>query len=535
MNFKSIKKYIAVASIAVTAGFTSCVHQLDTVPVDPNVDTKDKVYQSVEDYNQGLAKLYAGYAVTGQQGPDGNGDLGGIDEGASQYLRRYWEAQELPTDEAINCWGDPGQPDMSTMTWSTNNTLNEALYYRIIYQISLANQFLRDAADSGFDLTRQRAEARFLRAYSYWHALDLYGNGVPKVTEENSVGSDLPEPWGAQEGRELFDYLVAELKSILDDANDEHLVDIGSSMFGQANKGVAHMLLAKLYLNAEVYIGEPHWEDAKKYTDLVVNNYMISDSEKNAVSAYQSLFVMDNYEEYNEIIFSINYFGNQTRTWGGMTYLINAATGGDMDRDMMGAPGWGGNRSMTSLQKYFDGATDERSLFFVHTDDNGNELTEIVDFTQFVQGVQVTKFRNVDSKGNPGDATFAETNFPVFRVADALLMQTEIEWRMYGSAKNDNIRLLWERAGRPTSAVPTVSAEVLLAERARELYWEGHRRQDLRRFNTFTKGTVVPTWPYKGAQTAPGGLTTVAETYEVYPIPSSEIGANPNLTQNKGY
>ena len=535
MNLNSLKKYIAPALVVATTTFTSCLHQLDTTPIDPNVDTKDKVYQTVEDYNQGLAKLYAGYAVTGQQGPDGNGDLGGIDEGASQYLRRYWEAQELPTDEAINCWGDPGQPDMSTMSWTAANTLNEALYYRVIYQISLANQFIRDANSSDFDLSRQIAEARFLRAYSYWHALDLYGNGVPKVTEENAVGSDLPMPWGKQGGRELFDYIISEVEEIIDDSSDETLVGVGESLFGQVNKGVAHMLLAKVFLNAEVYIGESHLDEAKKYTDMVVNAYNVSTSAKNDVSAYQSLFVIDNYEEYREIIFSINYFGDQTRTWGGMTYIINAATGGDMDRDMMGAPGWGGNRSMTSLYDYFGGLTDDRALFFIHKDDNGNETSEIKDFMQFNQGVQVTKFRNVDSKGVPGHATYAETNYPVFRVADALLMQTEIEWRMNGSASNRNIRTLWERAGRSVESVPAVSAEVILKERARELFWEGHRRQDLRRFNSLTQGTVIKTWPFKGSQTAPGGLLNVDERYEVYPIPSSEIGANPNLVQNSGY
>ncbi|NME68256.1 RagB/SusD family nutrient uptake outer membrane protein [Flammeovirga aprica] len=535
MNLNSLKKYIAPALVVATTTFTSCLHQLDTTPIDPNVDTVDKVYRTVADYNQGLAKLYAGYAITGQQGPDGNGDLGGIDEGASQYLRRYWEAQELPTDEAINCWGDPGQPEMSTMSWTAANTLNEALYYRVIYQISLANQFIRDCEASDFDLSSQIAEARFLRAYSYWHALDLYGNGVPKITEENTVGKELPLPWGKQGGRELFDYITAELESIIDASSEEQLVDIGESMFGQANKGVAYMLLGKVFLNAEVYIGEAHLSEAKKYTDLVVNNYTLSGSHKNAVSAYQSLFVMDNYEEHKEIIFSINYFGDQTRTWGGMTYIINAATGGDMDRDMMGAPGWGGNRSMTSLLNVFEGKTDDRALFFIHKDDQGNETTDIVDFMQFTQGVQVTKFRNVDSKGAPGHATYAETNYPVFRVADAILMQTEIEWRMNGFASNNNIRTLWERAGRSTESVPEVNAETILNERARELYWEGHRRQDLRRFNTFTRGSVVQTWPYKGSQIAPEGLTNVSETFEVYPIPSSEIGANPNLIQNKGY
>ncbi|OHX65998.1 RagB/SusD family nutrient uptake outer membrane protein [Flammeovirga pacifica] len=537
MKFNSFKKYIAAVTVLATTTFTSCLHQLDTIPVDPNVDTKDRVYQSVEDYNKGLAKLYAGYAVTGQQGPDGNGDLGGIDEGASQYLRRYWEAQELPTDEALNCWGDPGQPDMSTMTWSATNTLNEALYYRVIYQISIANQFIRDCNASSFDLNSQIAEARFLRAYSYWHALDLYGNGVPKVTEENAVGSDLPSPWGAKHnGNELFNYIVTELESIIDENSEQKLVKTNESMFGQANVGVAYMLLTKMYLNAPVYLDQAlvpsdYLDKAETYVEQVLNRYSLSENSKNKESAYQSLFLMDNYEEFNEVIFSINYFGNQTRTWGGMTYLINAATGGGMDRDYMGAPGWGGNRSLVSLDKYFENVSDDRALFFY----GDGHTREVSNFYEFSEGVPVTKFRNVDSNGNPGDATFAEVNFPVFRVADAMLMQAEIKVRKYGAHDRGVFAKLWARANRQ-GQTPEMNLKNILAERARELYWEGHRRQDLRRFNSFTKSENVEAWPFKGTNTStPNGINNVDSKYELYPIPASEIGANPNLNQNPGY
>ncbi|MBD0403421.1 RagB/SusD family nutrient uptake outer membrane protein [Flammeovirga sp. EKP202] len=537
MNLNSLKKYIAPALIVATTAFTSCLHQLDTVPVDPNVDTKDKVYQTIEDYNQGLAKLYAGYAVTGQQGPDGNGDLGGIDEGASQYLRRYWEAQELPTDEAINCWGDPGQPDMSTMTWSPTNTLNEALYYRVIYQISLANQFIRDCNASDFDLSSQIAEARFLRAYSYWHALDLYGNGVPMVTEENAVGAELPMPWGQRhDGDELFNYISSELEAIIDTDNEQHLVETNESLFGQANIGVAYMVLTKLYLNAPVYLNasvlpSDYLDKAETYVEQVLNRYALSLDSKNKVSAYQSLFLMDNYEEGNEVIFSINYFGNQTRTWGGMTYLINAATGGGMDRDHMGLPGWGGNRSMTSLGKYFENVSDDRNLLFY----DNSHTPEISNFYEFSEGVPVMKFRNVDSNENKGDASFAEVNYPVFRVADAMLMQAEIKVRKYGTHDQGVFTRLWARANRQ-GQIPAMNLTNILAERARELYWEGHRRQDLRRFNSFTSSEHVTAWPYKGTNTStPNGINNVDVKYELYPIPSSETGANPNLNQNPGY
>src|SRR5688572_13386523 len=99
-------------------------------------------------YRALLARIYSGLAVSGQRGPAGNGDIQGIDEGFSQYLRLYWEAEELPTDEAVIAWGDPGLPEMNTQLWSSSNSFVVAMYYRIAYQVSLANEFLRQTADA---------------------------------------------------------------------------------------------------------------------------------------------------------------------------------------------------------------------------------------------------------------------------------------------------------------------------------------------------------------------------------------------------
>lgn len=536
MNFKNIKRYMVGVALIAATSLTSCVHQLDTVPVDPNVNTKENTYTDLYSYQMGLSKLYAGYAVTGQKGPDGNGDLGGIDEGASQYLRRWWEAQELPTDEAINGWADPGQPEMSFMTWGVNNTLNEALYYRIIYQVTLCNQYLRDTKDAPFEEVRSyRAQARFLRAFSYWHALDIYGNGVPFVTEENAIGSDLPLPAGKVGGRELFDFITGDLLSIISNDSDEHLQDVGQGLVGQANKGAAWMLLAKLYLNAEVYINENYIDEAQKYTDMVVNSYSLVEAPQANSSAYQSLFLADNYLQHNEIIFAINFDGNNTQTWGGMTYLICAAVGGnDMDPKNYGiGGGWGGNRSMLNLYDLFldqnGNQNDARGMFFT-----GYNKPVIEQYNIFTEGVQVEKFKNLTTSGNNGsNPTFVDTNFPIFRMADALLMQTEILWRK-GTQDKTNIQRLWSRAGR-IGSVPEITAKFILDERARELYWEGHRRTDLRRFNEFTVNTDVNPWQFKGGIDYQQGKRDMDAKYELYPIPGSEVGSNPNLIQNPGY
>ena len=126
-------------------------------------------------YKAYLAKLYAGLAVTGQQGAAGNADIGGIDEGFSQYFRLLWQMQELPTDEAAVSWGDQGIQELNTQIWGSSNSFLGAMYYRVFFQVAMVNQFMRETSDSKLnargvstalkdEIAGYRAEARFLRA-----------------------------------------------------------------------------------------------------------------------------------------------------------------------------------------------------------------------------------------------------------------------------------------------------------------------------------------------------------------------------------
>src|SRR5207248_5354750 len=134
-----------------------------------------------------------GLAVSGQRGPAGLPDISGIDEGFSQYLRLYWETEELPTDEAVIAWNDIGLPEMNTQTWTSQSRMVVAMYYRVYFQVVLANEFLRQTTDAKLtargvvgplrtQIAQYRAEARFLRALSYRHGMDLFGS-IPLVTE----------------------------------------------------------------------------------------------------------------------------------------------------------------------------------------------------------------------------------------------------------------------------------------------------------------------------------------------------------------
>ncbi len=533
-----------VFALLLLIGVSACVNDLDVTPIDPDSSTADSVLDSEEAFEAFLAKIYAGFAVSGQEGPSGNGDLSGFDEGHSQYWRAFFVCQELPTDECINGWSDGNLPQLSQITWSANNEFIRQFYYRAYYQVSLVNEFIRQAATYGDDsytnLPNYIAEARFLRALAYWHALDLYGNGIPFVTEDNAIGSDLPLPAGDARGPELFEYIEGELLDIIGEGDEDSqvLLDPRTGYVGEADKGAAWMLLAKLYLNHAVYLGEEsdsYYTKAKTYVNKVINSggYRLISSEDAAsgdvYSPYEYLFLADNYKCDDEIIFSINYDGDYSRTYGGTTYVICASVGGDMTPTDYGINGgWGGNRTTKALVNKFDDV-DERALWFT----SGQSL-EIEDQTQFTQGYAVTKFKNVTRDGgygsNEGLTNWSDVNVPVFRLADAYLMAAELDLRLDGTVSSTNEAYLQQIVDRAGVSLPsTLDLDYILDERARELYWEGHRRCDLVRFGKFTSGY---NWPFKGNATEG---TDVDDHFELMPIPYTDITANPNLVQNPEY
>ena len=511
--------------------FSSCMKDLDTIPIDPDVITAASVYENPASYEQVLAKLYAGLAVSGQQGPAGMADISGIDEGFGQYLRAYWYHQELTTDEAVIGWNDQTIKDLHWQDWGTSDVFIAAMYYRIFYQVMICNEFIRETTDKKLDdrgvsgdlrskIKTYRAEARFLRALSYWHALDLFGN-VPFVTEEDKVGAFFPEQIQAPD---LYNYIISELTSIEGD-----LIDARQNEYGRADKGAAWMLLAKVYLNAETYIGQP------KYTECLTYCKKIIDAGYTLEPDYRKLFMADNAYS-NEVIFPIRFDGKSTQTWGGTTFIIHAAIGGDaMNAGDYGVDGgWGGTRTTSALVNKFadpSGATDQRAMFFT----DGQNL-EIDDISQFTDGYAVTKFSNLTSTGENGsDLTFADTDFPMFRLADVYLMYAEAVLRGGSGGEMatavDYVNALRERAyGDNSGDVTAIDLDFILDERGRELYWEGHRRTDLIRYGYFTSGQYL--WPWKGK--AANG-TAVDDRFNLFPIPASDMGANPNLVQNPGY
>jgi starch-binding outer membrane protein, SusD/RagB family len=505
----------------------------DTTELPTSTITDTNYFDDPSSYRAFLARIYSGLAVTGQRGPAGDPDLdpGSIDEGFSQYLRLYWEMQELPTDEAVLAWGDPGIPETNTQLWASNNPFVVAMYYRVAFQVSLANEFLRQTTeeklaernvspDLAADIQIFRAEARFLRALSYWHGIDIFGN-VPLVTEEDPIGPTAPLQSTRQE---IFNFLVSELTAIQADLP----ATAGSGTYGRATKEAAAMLLAKLYLNAEVYTGTPQYAQALAAAEQVIAGPFTLDP------SYRHLFQADNHTS-PEIVFPILQDGKRTKSFGGTTFLIHASCGGSMSPDDQGVNGcWFGLRlKRQAYDRLVLPAADPRGSFLWTTD----QTEDVVSISNFNNGVAVQKFTNKTSTGaNGSDLEFPDTDFPMFRLGDAYLLYAEAHLRGGGGDRAQAlayVNALRQRAFGDASgniADGDFDLEFILDERGRELLWEAHRRTDLVRYGLFTGDDYL--WQWKGGVFA--GRAT--ETFrDLYPLPASELTTNPNLTQNPGY
>jgi starch-binding outer membrane protein, SusD/RagB family len=520
-----------VTVVLVTGSMFSCTKKLDLLPT--NDITSSQVYSTPKGYKEAFAKVYGSFALTGNQGPSGNGDIQGIDEGTSDFLRLFWKAQELSTDEAVVAWGDPGIQDFHNMNWSASNPMLTGVYYRSYYQITLCNDFIRQASDANLSsrgitgadadaIRKYRTETRFLRAFQYWAVMDLFGN-VPFVTDQDVLGSSLP----TQKLRaDLFTYIESELKAI-----DADLLAPKTNEYGRADKAAAWALLARMYLNAQVYTG------TARYTDAITYSKKVIDAGYTLITDYRQLMLADNNLNTSEFILTINYDGLNTQNWGGTTFLAHAEVGGSMTASQYGLDGgWGGTRATKNLPNLFpdvSGAADKRSQFFT----SGQNL-DINDLTQFTDGLAVTKYRNVSRTGTPGKSlTWVDIDFPLFRLSEMYLIYAEAVLR--GGTGGDAatalgfINTIRQRAyGNASGNINAnqLTTDFILDERARELYWEGFRRTDLIRYNKFVEGTYL--WPWKGG--VKGG-TSVADFRKLYPIPAVDISANTNLKQNSGY
>lgn len=535
MKSKPIK-IVLLAFIAVSV--MSCAKKLDLFPV--NDLTPEKTFSTAEGYKSVLAKIYGGLSITGNAGPAGQPDIaGGLDEGSQvAFIRMFFNCQELPTDEAVCAWNDQTIKDFHNLKWTSADPFLKGIYARPIYNITLINEYLRESTaeklasrnitgNDAIEINKSRGETRFLRAFNYWVMLDLFGKST-FIDETNQIGTDLP---GEKSKAELFAYIENELKAI-----DNELAPVKTIEYGRVDQGAAWALLARLYLNAKTYIGSEKNTEAITYAKKVIAaGYSLQPN-------YGQLFMADNDKRKDEFMFAINCDGLRTQAYGNTTFFVHAAAGADFAEFGVGG-GWFGYRATKGLADLFTdltGGTDKRAMFTTTAFGTSASQIAISDISNFANGLHVIKYKNIRSDGgNVSDATktFSDVDFPVFRLSEMYLIYAEAVLR--GGTGGDAatalnyINLIRTRAyGNATGNISAGQLDLpfILAERGRELYWEGHRRTDLIRYGLLTSGTYL--WPWKGG-VASG--TSVDSKYNIFPIPAANRTANPNLTQNAGY
>jgi hypothetical protein len=262
-------------------------------------------------------------------------------------------------------------------------------------------------------------------------------------------------------------------------------------------------------------------------------------------SGYPKLFMADNDKQKDEFIFVVTCDGLRTKSFGNTSFFVHAAAGDDFNDYGVGG-GWYGYRATSALGNLFadkTGATDKRALFTTSKYSPSN--MNITDISDFNNGLHVKKWVNIRSDGlptNDPNRDFADIDFPIFRLSEMYLIYAEaflrngsgadaataleymnmIRFRAYGDSYGPG------NVGR--LAASDLTLQMVLDERGRELYWEGHRRTDLVRYNQLTTATYL--WPFKGG-IASG--TAVDPKYNLFPIPNANRTANPNLEQNPGY
>lgn len=549
-----MKKYIYSLAIVMSAlTLNSCIGDLDTMPLNETDKTAEQVYVTLGDFEKGLAYIYGSFSLVSQSDP-GSADIKVDDAGASELLRQYMVLNEMSVGSLKCVWGDAYVADLQNNSWTTApNDALVAVYTRCMMIVTRSNEFLLQS-EKKIDMEgikELRAEARFLRSLGYYILLDLFGN--PPFALPENIGGALP----TQIGREgLFNWIESELKAIISGEGGEALPNKGSAAYPRADKGAAQAVLARMYLNAEVYTGTARWADAKAAAEAVIAmGYKLCPN-------YEELFMQDNTENLNarnEFIFAIAYDRDKTQSYGGTTALINASLGEDANNGIAAALGypagtkisrdqWNGYHVPNEYVTNFDlvGVDWEAKSGFGYNREKSDRRAffyniggvEAYDKANVNSGWRCWKFNSRASDGTlystDNYTIFSSADFPMFRLAEMYLIYAEAQARLDGGTTTDTkamgyIKELRDRAGVTTPS--SINLDFILKERACELMWEGHRRTDLIRYGYFTAMSYP--WPYKGG--IPDGKVALPSYRTVYPLLQSDLSENKNLVQNVGY
>lgn len=426
--------------------------------------------------------------------------------------------------------------------WTPIENEVERAWYLMFMGIGLANNMLSDFEKINFDALKVPiskaqavAEMRAYRAYCYWNLMDLYG-GVPVVETINEISPT------SQSREEVFNFVVKELKESIPNLSDDK-----TSTYGRVSKWGALALLAKVYLNAEVYTGTAHWDDCiSTCNELAAGEFTLDTN-------WNDPFKADNDKVSKENIWVVVY--DQVYAGGMQWYLRWLHYAHQSGWNLKDGP-WNGIVCQPTFYDSFKDNDLRKSEGFLigvqyprvkdengkyHYDTTAEPLKGSVEYTgkplEFVNyiksmtegeensGTRSVKYEIIEgSKGNQ------DNDWVLFRYSDILFMKAEALMRKNGNkATQESVDLInsvrkrafsdsdWDKEKYTTT---TLTMDELLAERGREFAFEGTRRSDMVRFNKFV---TTSWWDHTPSQ---------KEEYNVFPIPSKQLASNPNLKPN---
>lgn len=453
----------------------------------------------------------------------------------------YWALQEISSDEAIaptrgGDWDDNGiHRALHLHSWNADNSYMNTTYEALGKVIFRGSNVLENNPS-----TTEAAEARFIRAIGMFDMIDLWG--ITPYRDNYVDFEEDPEILSAEEG---LNFIIQELNEIMDDLP-------GPGNATKANQNAARVLLMKVYLNRGTFLSrESPTFDPADMDEVIrladqIQGYTIS-----APGKYFDNFAPDNDQLSTENIFTL--------------YNQEGDRGGPVDRTYntvahynMTPGGWNGWATLGTFYDKFEASDERRGIDYDYKQFNRDNPAKAIN-VGFLAGQQYDyrtgdklMARNPSSQplvfshditirtsGNTletagirvlkyaydysSESDQKNNDWVVFRYADVLLMKAEAILRGGAGSDGDALDLVNQiRSNRGVSNLTSVSFDELLDERGRELYWEGHRRQDLIRFGKFMDPWV--TKPEQG---------TAKEL--VYAIPSQQLAVNFNLEQNPGY
>jgi hypothetical protein len=454
----------------------------------------------------------------------------------TQFQGNLWNSTEISSDEAIAPTRGPDWDDnglwraLQSQSWNPDHSYISGAFNEL-----LAAQFAASNVLQFNPSSQQAAEARFIRAYSMFQVLDGWDQ-VP-YREDLSDYKVLPT---TLKGLEAADFIVSELNEIMNDlpASGEAYV---------ANQNAAKALLMKIYLNKGVYANRaaPTFDASDMNQVITLADQIIASNQYSLNSNFFDVFAPDNSVKSTENIFTLyNENGDRGGNVAGNTFAVSHYN--------MNPSGWNGFSTLSDFYDKFEATDQRRGMYYNYPaglpnpghrvnvgfligqqydlttdvalkDRKGNPLafTREVALRETGNNLEVTGIRVIKyAYDYPHKDNQSNNDWVIFRYADVLLMKAEALLRTNDAAGALTI-VNNLRAKRGASSLASIDLNELFDERGREMYWEGWRRQDQIRF-----GKYLEAWQEKAATDA---------TKLLFPIPSSQLAVNPNLTQNPGY